>query len=270
MSWTRVGGPGKTFVVGAYGVYRLSPDGSGIWKYSEMGDVWTRVGGPAGLLSASASTLYATNPKTNDVWAHTPPPPPPPPALTLVAKPSVISAGQCSTLTWSCTNAISCDGGTGVATGGKTSGSAQVCPTATTTYKVSCKGYEGVTAGTSATVTVTGPSAGPVNVVGVYHALNVGTKPQPVTLQVSGTLVTSAGSGGRTSFSDEKKEGTLPPGTGGLPGVQGQFQFTVTDLQRGKWKIVVKSNVAAPVECEVWLPVFVVNFNATGTGSKCW
>lgn len=271
MSWTKIGGPGKTFVVGAYGVYRLSPDGSGIWKYSGQGDVWSQVGGPAGLISASATTLYATNPVTKDVWAHKPPPPPPAPTLTVGANPPAITAGQCSTLTWSSTNVISCDGGFGIATGGETSGSIQVCPTATTRYYVSCKGYEGGKAGASADVTValTAPSTGPVDLVAVYRAFNAGTKPQPVTLHVSGMLETSAGSRGRTSFTDEKREGTLPGGTGGLPAVEGQIQFTVTNLHRGKWKITVTSNVAAPVACEVSLPLLFANFNATGTGTAC-
>jgi hypothetical protein len=269
MSWDRISGPGKAFVAGAFGVYRLSADGSGIWKHSGQGDVWSQVGGPSEQIAASATTLFATNPQTKDVWAYTAPEAPPAPVLTLKANPPTIAQGECATLAWSTSNAISCDGSASLATGGKTSGLATVCPSATTTYDVSCKGFEGTRSSESTTVAVGGPSTGPVSLVGVYRALNVGTKQQDVTLLVSGRLLTSAGTGGRTSFSGEKTLGTLPPGLGSLPAAEGQVQFTVKNLQRGKWRIRVDSDATAAVECDVPLPSLSINFNATGAGAAC-
>ncbi len=76
----------------------------------------------------------------------------PPASVAFSASPSSIGVGQSSTLTWSSTNANSCTG-TNFSTGGLTSGSVSVKPSATTTYSVSCTGAGG-TGSLSATVTV--------------------------------------------------------------------------------------------------------------------
>ncbi len=75
-----------------------------------------------------------------------PPPPPPPPAPTaptasLSANPNTIDQGQSTTLTWQTTNAtdVSIDGVGPV----ETSGSRQVTPTQSTTYRLLAKGSGG-------------------------------------------------------------------------------------------------------------------------------
>ncbi len=71
------------------------------------------------------------------VAAPPPPPPPPPPApaaptVTISANPTTVNKGECSTLTWSSTNAtmVTIDQGIGDVA---TSGSRQVCPSESTT-----------------------------------------------------------------------------------------------------------------------------------------
>ena len=90
----------------------------------------------------------------------------PAPTATFTASPREIASGDSSTLTWTSTNATSCTG-TGFSTGGRTSGSAQVSPTATSVYQLSCTGTGGSVV-KNATVTVRNPnlsiSADPVRV----------------------------------------------------------------------------------------------------------
>jgi M6 family metalloprotease-like protein len=75
-SWIKIGGPGKTFVVGRSSdpefklqVYGQSPDnappdGKGIYQWSGG---WYKRGGPAGSIYVSMSTLFATNPQSGDM-----------------------------------------------------------------------------------------------------------------------------------------------------------------------------------------------------------
>jgi outer membrane protein OmpA-like peptidoglycan-associated protein len=89
--------------------------------------------------------------------AAAPPAPPPPPAatVTLSATPAVIVQGQCSSLTWSSTNATAASIDPGVGPVGP-SGSRQVCPASTTRYAIAATGPGGQ--GTAAaTVTVNPP-----------------------------------------------------------------------------------------------------------------
>lgn len=86
-----------------------------------------------------------------------PPPPPPPPApagptASLTANPNTVDKGQPTTLTWETTNAtdVNIDGVGPV----KTSGSQQVTPTDSTTYRLTAKGPGGTQEAT-ARVTVT-------------------------------------------------------------------------------------------------------------------
>jgi len=100
---------------------------------------------------------------TFTVGAVTPPPPSNPPSCTFGASPQqVVPPGQ-STLSWTCTNAVSCqlDGAT-VATGG----SEQVSPTTNTTYTLSCEGSGSGstnTVTTHTTVTTQGPNVHEIN-----------------------------------------------------------------------------------------------------------
>ncbi len=59
-------------------------------------------------------------------------------AVTLVADPEKIAAGDSSTLSWLSSNATSCSG-IGFDTGGVLSGSVSVSPTANTTYTITCR-----------------------------------------------------------------------------------------------------------------------------------
>ncbi len=76
--WTRIGGPGKEFVIGKNSdeefplVYGLSPENSdpaerGVYQWSGS---WHKRGGPAGNIYISRSTLFATNPGTGDLMAE--------------------------------------------------------------------------------------------------------------------------------------------------------------------------------------------------------
>jgi len=77
--------------------------------------------------------------------------PPPPTTASLSANPNSITLGQSSTLTWSSTNASSCEGSDFTASG--TSGSTVVSPAVTTSYSVTCTGASG-SATAMATVTI--------------------------------------------------------------------------------------------------------------------
>lgn len=79
----------------------------------------------------------------------------PPPARStaaLTAKPNAVTAGQPSTLTWSCTNASSCVGN-GFDNGGQMRGTVSVSPSQTTTYGLTATDSGG-SAQASATVTM--------------------------------------------------------------------------------------------------------------------
>jgi hypothetical protein len=66
--WKRVGGPGGQFVTVGATLYGLSPDGSGIYRYSGAGTSWTRVGSPAREMLRCGAMLCATNPDTLDLY----------------------------------------------------------------------------------------------------------------------------------------------------------------------------------------------------------
>jgi peptidoglycan-associated lipoprotein len=92
-----------------------------------------------------------------------PPPPPPPPPLaaptaSLTASPNTIEKGQSTTLTWQTTNATDVSiAGVGAV---QTSGSQQVTPADSTTYRLTARGSGGTQEAT-ARVTVTSPAAPP-------------------------------------------------------------------------------------------------------------
>jgi hypothetical protein len=88
------------------------------------------------------------------------PPPPAPPTVSLSASPASIDSGQTSALTWSSTNATSCNAMDGWSGSKATSGSESVGPlSGTTTYTLSCMGAGG-SAQQSVTVTVTASGGG--------------------------------------------------------------------------------------------------------------
>ncbi|HSM58703.1 MAG TPA: PKD domain-containing protein, partial [Candidatus Sulfomarinibacteraceae bacterium] len=77
----------------------------------------------------------------------------PVPTVTLTADPASIASGGSSTLSWSSTDASSCEASGGWNGSKSTSGSESVSPEETTTYTLTCTG-DGGTAQASATVTV--------------------------------------------------------------------------------------------------------------------
>ena len=111
-----------------------------------------------GLIVALAAALAVSGCGKKKVATATPPPPPPPPAptATLTANPNTINAGQSSTLTWSTTNATDVS----IDTLGKVgpSGTVQVVPSESTTYRLVAKNQSGTQEAT-ARVTVNPPSA---------------------------------------------------------------------------------------------------------------
>jgi Peptidase A4 family len=107
------------------------------------GDVFSTCWG-AGSLTPCTASAFAT--------------PPVAPTASLSANPKSLTAGQSSTLSWSSTNASSCESGGFAASG--TSGSAVVSPTVTTSYSVTCTG-DGGSATALSTVTVGSPVSSP-------------------------------------------------------------------------------------------------------------
>ena len=77
----------------------------------------------------------------------------PQPTLTFSANPTTINSGQSSTLTWSTTNATSCNASGAWSGTRSTSGNQSVSPTATSTYTLTCNGTGG-SVNRSVTVTV--------------------------------------------------------------------------------------------------------------------
>jgi hypothetical protein len=80
------------------------------------------------------------------------------PIVTLTANPTIVQAGNASTLTWSSTNATKCTS-TQFTTNDYSNGTVSVTPANTTTYTVTCEDATGRTATAQALVTVgTAPS----------------------------------------------------------------------------------------------------------------
>ncbi|MBI4470967.1 MAG: hypothetical protein HY650_16760 [Acidobacteria bacterium] len=70
LSWTKIGGPGETFVTVGNALYALAPDGTGIWMYMGTPGQWTQVGGPAREIYGGLAGLFATDPQTGDIYAY--------------------------------------------------------------------------------------------------------------------------------------------------------------------------------------------------------
>lgn len=111
-----------------------------------------------GLVLALAAALAVSGCGKKKVATAPPPPPPPPPAptATLTANPNTINAGQASTLSWNTTNATEVS----IEQLGKVgpSGSTQVLPSESTTYRLVAKNESGTQEAT-ARITVTPPAA---------------------------------------------------------------------------------------------------------------
>ena len=112
-----------------------------------------------GLVLALAAAMAVSGCAKKPV-AKAPPPPPSPPAptATLTSNPNTINAGQASTLSWNTTNATDVS----IDSLGKVgpSGSAQVVPSESTTYRLVAKNESGTQEAT-ARITVNPPPAPP-------------------------------------------------------------------------------------------------------------
>jgi outer membrane protein OmpA-like peptidoglycan-associated protein len=113
------------------------------------------------IAKANEATAKANGLCPKKAEAPKPAPPPPPPALapsvSISVSPISIDKGQCTTLSWSSTDASSAsiDQGVGSVNPG---GSKQVCPSSTTTYTINATG-KGGSRTASTTVTVNPPPA---------------------------------------------------------------------------------------------------------------
>lgn len=65
--WNKIGGPGRQFVTHGNILYGLSPDRSGVYRYTGMPGQWTHVGGPALRLYGGLAGLFAVAPDSGDI-----------------------------------------------------------------------------------------------------------------------------------------------------------------------------------------------------------
>ena len=71
MNWTKIGGPGKMFVVDDQGhLYGLGADGNAVFRYDGTPNKWTKIGGPADAIYAGGGRLFATNPKSGEILQY--------------------------------------------------------------------------------------------------------------------------------------------------------------------------------------------------------
>lgn len=157
---TDSGGTGATSIGTYTQSTALAVDGSATmslsYTFGSSGTYYLRV--CADKSSSSNTGTIAESDEGNNCggWTTvTVSPAPVAPTVTFSASPERINVGQSSTLTWSSTNATSCNG-TGFSISG-TSGSASVSPAITSTYQVNCSGNGG-SASKNATVTVRIPT----------------------------------------------------------------------------------------------------------------
>jgi hypothetical protein len=68
--WTRIGGPGRSFVAVASHLYALNANGTGVFRYSGSGTTWNSIGGAAGLLFNCGNNLCATDPTSGDIFRY--------------------------------------------------------------------------------------------------------------------------------------------------------------------------------------------------------
>jgi hypothetical protein len=74
--WTRIGGPGRVFVIGGTGgilgdaqIYGLAPNGSGVFQW-QSGTTWTQIGGPASWIYPGSRGVYATDPQNGNILRY--------------------------------------------------------------------------------------------------------------------------------------------------------------------------------------------------------
>lgn len=177
------------------------------------------IGGGTSNVNLNSYTLTNLNPGTNyqfrivainavgntfSSWVSfttqsTTPPPPPPSNVTvyMTASPSTIVAGSPVTISWTSTNATSCDGYLpNYTTNVPLNGSQVFYPTVTTTYNVSCTNSSGSVGSHHRVVTVTQPPQNPANILSFYASPNSVPYNGTTTLYWSVSNATSCTAGG--------------------------------------------------------------------------
>lgn len=118
------------------------------------------------------------------------------PTVTLTSSPSSIISGQTSLLSWSTTNAVTCNA-TGAWTGVMpTSGSVVVSPTQTSSYTIDCNNSLGAIATDSKTVTVSQNTGGGTPTVSLSVSTSAITLGQSATLSWTTSNVTNCTASG--------------------------------------------------------------------------
>lgn len=150
----------------------------------------------------------------------------PAPTVSFSASPTSITAGKVSVMTWSSTNANSCNASGGWTGTKAVTGTLAASPISTTTYSLTCTGNGGTSPASSATVVVNASST-PVNgACGSANGTTASTRPSDALCTV-GTASAVAGSGpwiwscggsnGGTTASCSASSGSASGGGGATP-----------------------------------------------------
>lgn len=70
LSWEKIGGPGKEFVVAEGRLYGLSPDGRSVYQYMGKPGMWRKVGGPAEKIYGGHGGLYSIRPENKHIYSY--------------------------------------------------------------------------------------------------------------------------------------------------------------------------------------------------------
>ena len=149
----------------------------------------------------------------------------PPPTVVLSASPQSIGTGDSATLSWTSSNASSCTG-TGFSTGGTTSGSAVVTPSATTVYSISCTGAGGT--GTN-TVTVSVGALAALPTIDFPSGTFTWTTTNAVSCSASGGWTGAVGTSGSYTFSTPLSSTYVLTCSGGGTTVQRTITITTSE-----------------------------------------
>lgn len=188
--------------------------------------------GPGGNSGDPLDSLVCNNGATNPIACSTFAP-----TATLSASPTSIISGQSSTLTWSSTNATSCNAVGGFSTGGRTSGTASTgALTSTQNYQITCTGAGGSVSSNVVTVTVVQPTASITASPSRVHAGGSSTIAWSSTNVTSCTVVgpgisSASKSGSQTVTVNTQAIYTLTCQTAGAPITQTATVNIIPDFQ---------------------------------------
>ena len=191
---------------------------------------YVRATDAAGNFSANSNTVSATTQAAT-----------PPPTVMLSANPQSIGTGDSSTLSWTSSNASSCTG-TGFSTGGTTSGSAVVTPSATTVYSISCTGAGGT--GTN-TVTVSVGALAALPTIDFPSGTFTWTTTNAVSCSASGGWTGAVGTSGSYTFSTPLSSTYVLTCSGGGTTVQRTITITTSETATVSSKFTIGQTVTA-------------------------